>query len=106
MNDFKAIYKILKALRDAMDDGEDIDLSALDPERLGISQNRRDALLAMLVDEGYVTGVYAPQYRDRPNRTVHLMRPAITLSGLQYLQENSMMRKVAEVAKGVVDVLA
>lgn len=35
---------------------------------------------------------------------VELTRPEITLKGLEYLEENSMMKKVSKVAKGVIDV--
>ena len=104
MKDFRTIYAILKVLADAMDAGE-VDLRLLDPERLGVSENRRNALLAMLVDEGYIEGVHAPRYADRKDRPVYLMRPSITLKGLEYLEENSMMRKAADIAKGIIDVV-
>lgn len=32
---------------------------------------------------------------------VELTRPEITLKGLEYLEENSMMKKVSKVAKGL-----
>ena len=31
--------------------------------------------------------------------------PRITLKGLEYLQENSLMKKAAELAKGVADII-
>ncbi len=51
MEDIRAIYKIPKALDRGLDDDE-LDQSAIDPEALGVSENHRDAFLAMLADEG------------------------------------------------------
>lgn len=101
MRDFKTIYRILKVLADTMDEGE-LDLRLLDPERLGVSENHRNALLAMLLDEGYIEDVHAPRYADRKDRPVYLMNPTITLKGLEYLEENSMMRKAADLAKDII----
>lgn len=52
MDNFKVIYKILKLLEAAMDYDE-FDRSQLIPEYFGISENRLDALLVMLQNEGY-----------------------------------------------------
>jgi len=56
MDNFKVIYKILKLLEAAMDYDE-FDRSQLIPEYFGISENRLDALLVMLQNEGYIHGV-------------------------------------------------
>ena len=55
MDNFKVIYKILKLLEAAMDYDE-FDRSQLTPEYFGISENRLDALLVMLQNEGYIHG--------------------------------------------------
>lgn len=96
MDNFKAIYKILKLLEEAMDQDE-FDISLLSPELLGITENRRNAILKMLQADGYMTGVL---YRNGLSG-IKLNRPAITLKGLQYLEENTMMKKVSGVLKGI-----
>ncbi|MCI1666203.1 MAG: YjcQ family protein [Atopobiaceae bacterium] len=102
MSDFRTIYRILHLLESSMDYDDGCDPERLTAETLGISQNRLDAIWAMLSDEGYVSGVTVREYLDRQRKTVMVHHPAITLKGLEYLQENSMMRKDAELAVGIV----
>lgn len=104
MEDFRATYRILKALRDAMDTGEP-DMSVLTPEALDVSEARLNALWAMLADNGYVGGVHVGRYVSDPAPRVSLSRPEITLKGLEYLEENSLMRKAASLARGVADLI-
>ena len=58
----------------------------------------------MMADVGYIKGV-----SFRRNITGETIAAAqnirITLKGLEYLQENSIMRKIYNAAKGVVDII-
>lgn len=103
MNDFKAIYRILKALSDAID-FEQFDASRISPEAVGVSARRLNALLAMLAQAGYVEGFSVRSYVSSadPWPTVTPVAPRITLKGLEYLAENSLMRKCADAAMGIV----
>lgn len=78
-------------------DYDEFDLSLLNPELLGVSENRMNAILITLQDEGYISGII---YRKGLNG-VKLNKPVITLKGLEYLEENSMMKKVAGLLKGI-----
>ena len=99
MDNFKVIYKILKLLEAAMDYDE-FDRSQLIPEYFGISENRLDALLVMLQNEGYIHGVL----HAKGLRGVKLdPSMGITLKGLEYLEENSAMKKAAALIKGIKD---
>lgn len=101
MDNFKVIYKILKLLEVAMDYDE-FDRSQLTAEYLGISKNRLNAILIMLQEEGYVHGVMNAQGL----RGVKLSRNfGITLKGLEYLEENSTMKKAAALIKGIKDTI-
>lgn len=104
MEDFKIIYKILKALHDAMD-FEEFSHEAISPEVLGITQARWNVLMAMLVKNGYVEDVALTPILGRQVVASLGRRPQITLKGLEYLEENSMMKKAAKAAKGIIDVL-
>ena len=73
MDNFKVIYKILKLLEEAMDQDE-FDINLLSPDLLGVTENRRNAILKMLQAEGYITGVL---YRNGLSG-VKLSKPAIT----------------------------
>ena len=61
-DNFKVIYKILKILESSMDYPE-FDSSRLDAKGLGVTEHRRNALLYMLMKEGYLTGD-ARKYTD------------------------------------------
>lgn len=103
MDSFRVIYKILRYLEAAMDYDE-IDSNRLSAESLGVSENRRIALLEMLVREGYVDGIGIKRSADGAV-TIAMSFPRITLKGLEYLHENSVMRKMAAAAKGIAEVL-
>lgn len=105
MDNFRIMYKILRSLEKAMDSDE-FDTNLISPEVLGISKNRRDSLLSMLVENSYIDGVYVARYQNESAPVVHLQTPRITIKGLEYLQENSMMQKCAAAAKGIADILA
>lgn len=105
-DDFRTIYRILKVL-DASLDYEAVDPERISPEALGTTKARRDNLLAMMAEEGLVKGITIRHYKDAAGRTV-LVDPAklsITLKGVEFLKENSMMKKAADAAKGIVDAL-
>ncbi len=103
MDNFMVIYKILKYLETAMDYDE-VDTSRLSAEALNVSENRRIGILEMLVKEGYVDGVGVTRSMDG-NVLLSMNAPRITLKGLEYLQENSIMTKAARTAKGIVEIV-
>lgn len=98
MNNFKVIYKILKALEAAMDYDE-ADISVLTADNFGITEARFNNIMKMLAENGYITGVYTI---DTPGlHGLKLGDVKITLKGLEYLSENSLMRKAANLAKNI-----
>lgn len=105
MDDFKIIYKILKAIYAAMD-YDDFDYQTISPEALGVSKNRRDALLMMLVKSGYIEGIEVVRMPAVGDYTRHTGKPQLTLAGLEYLEDNSLMKKAAKLAAGIADVIS
>lgn len=103
MKDFKVIYKILKAFEKAMDlDEFDVE-RAITAQSLGISENRLKAIFKMLLKEGYLDGGIFVNCCGIQG--IKWDEPAITLKGLEYLQSNSFMKKAANLAKGVSEVI-
>lgn len=102
MDDFRTIYRMLKTLQKAMDYDEGADPDSLSARALGVSSNRLNALWKMLADEGYVTGVVVRSYQDQRADVVYPTNPKITLKGLDFLQENSLMKKAAQAAIGII----
>ena len=104
MEQFKQIYRILSILHKAMD-LEEWDSELLFPESLGISLPMWSRLMAMLLKEGYITGGEAWGSFDVSYPKVKLSRPEITLKGLEYLEENSLMKKAGEMLKEVIHIV-
>lgn len=101
-NNFEIIYKILKSLEKAMD-YEEFDISVIGYQRLGISENRWKTIIGMLVDDGYITGVVIQ--KDFCGTCVNFIDPKITMKGLEYLENNYMMKKVQNIVKGIIEVV-
>ena len=103
MDNFKAVYKILSALEKAMDLPE-FDISQISASVLGVSEQRWARYLEMMADVGYIKGI-----KIQATISGELMVEAddirITLKGLEYLQENSIMQRIYKTAKGIKDVI-
>lgn len=104
MEDFSVIYKILNALHKSMDCDE-FDMDLISPERLGISRNRWLYIIRMLAERGYVEDLNVTIGADGGFSFSPGGRPRLTLSGLEYLEENSLMKRAYRLAKGIKDVL-
>lgn len=104
MNDnFKCIYKILRTLEKAMDYPE-FDISQIDHNRLGVSKERWARYLEMMADIGYIKGIKV--YCDITGETVvENVDVRITLKGLEYLTDNSIMQRLYKATKGIKDVM-
>lgn len=101
MDRFNIIYKILKILEKAMD-YEEFDSSAIAPERLRINEALWKNIIIMLVENGYVKNVVVAQGYD--NVGVNVENIQITLKGLEYLNDNTMMKRIARTAKGIKEI--
>lgn len=104
MEQFRIIYRILKALQQAMDI-ETPDCEIISAQTLGISVPMWVNIMCLLVQDGYISGVKVIEYDGGGLPIVRMTRPMITLKGLAYLEENSMMRKAASFAKGLADLI-
>lgn len=103
MDNFKAVYKILSALEKAMDLPE-FDIMEVGPEKLSVSAERWCRYIEMMADVGYIKGVSIR--RDILGELcVDAKNIRITLKGLEYLQENSVMRKIYNAAKGITEII-
>lgn len=103
MNNFKIIYRILKYLEAALDVAAP-DMTPIMQEALGISEERWKALMQMLHKEGYIEGLVCKQYFGEET-VIKTDKVKITLKGLEYLEENSVMRKIKDAALGVAEII-
>lgn len=103
MDNFRTIYRILHYLETAMDYDEP-DMDRISAKTLGITDNRWIAIMEQLVSYGYIDGVSVKRSADGAV-TISECNPRITIDGLEYLAENSLMRKAANMAKGIVEII-
>ena len=103
MDNIKVIYKILKALEEAMD-YEDFDARRISAAQLGVKEVRLLAILKMMKDRGLIEGISFDE--DMAGHLYSSMgRLRITLAGLEYMSENSAMNQVAKTLKGIKDAI-
>lgn len=103
MANFEAVYKILSTLEKAMDLPE-FDVSLIGADKLGVSDERWARYIEMMADVGYIKGIsISKDITGSMNVDATDMR--ITLKGLEYLQENSIMQKIYKTAKGIKEII-
>lgn len=103
MDNFKAVYTILSALEKDMDSPH-ADVSKFDSQALCVSENRWLRYIEMMSDVGYIKGVRIVSDVTGDKRC-DCRDIQITLKGLEYLQENSIMKKIYNAAKGIKEVV-
>lgn len=99
---FKCIYKILRYLKIAMD-YEESDLEQISAKALNISQNKWNKIMEMLVQNGYIQGI-SIKYGISEVSIISECNVRITLKGLEYLSENTLMKRAYKIAKGINDI--
>lgn len=101
---FKLVYVILTELYEAKKAGEKVDVEAISSERLGIPSGYLADIIVELIDKGYVKGI---SYRETKSGRIFspIEEMSITLEGVEFLQENSMMKKVHEALKNIKDIV-
>lgn len=104
MDNFKIIYGILRYLEKAMDYDE-ADIDFISAEYFKITEQRWRSIMKMLVREGYITGIDVKRSADG-EICMSVSDVRITLKGLEYLQDNSMMQKAANLAKGIAEIIS
>lgn len=103
MDNFKVIYRILHYLEKAMDYDE-VNIDSISASALKITEQRWTAIMEMLAKDGYIEGVSVTRSCDG-DVLVSVSSPRITLRGLEYLNENSLVRKAANAAKGIAEMI-
>lgn len=99
-DNFKTIYRILSAFEKSLD-LEDFDLDAISAKSLGITDARWTNYIAMLVEAEYLSGI---EVRETVcGIDIIPETPRITIKGLEYLAENSIMKRMYKAAKGIIE---
>ena len=104
MDNFKAVYKRLSELEKQMDSPK-ADLSRFSHEALKITETRWAKYIEMMYDCGYIKGVEISEFHGDDIPYFDCDDIQITLKGLEYLQENAIMKKLYKAAKGIKDIV-
>lgn len=98
IDNFRAVYRILSTLERGMDLPE-CHLDMVNAEKLGISQERWIRYMEMMDDSGYIKGLHIEPYISGLSVEEDDNGIRITLKGLEYLQENSIIWAVNAMKK-------
>lgn len=98
MDNFKIIYKILKVLESALDD-EQFDLNKISHNELNVGITRWTHLMQMLYEDGLISGISVVYPLSKYIPQIRLSDVHVTLKGLEYLETNFIMKKLAKPKK-------
>ncbi len=97
------MYKILSYLYACMKAGEKPKAAKYSAEALGINKPYWDCIVAELACRGFVAGIKVT--RSEIGDSVYLSNPRVTMEGVEFLMENSMMKRakkfLAEIKEAV-----
>lgn len=103
MKTLEIAYKILYSLEHS--EKPEYMGQIISPAALGVSQEDWIKVLRTLIEEGYVSGITIKKNIIGDTK-VDISNAHITLSGAEYLQENSGFAKFREIATDVISIAA
>lgn len=105
MRNFKAIYKILKTL-DKCKGREDFDYALISAQAMKLEYAEWEQLMIELQISGYIRGlVYTQTVNEKFPHIVEPIRPQITMKGMEYLENNSMLAKAKDALRMAGDII-
>lgn len=103
--DVEILENYIPDIRDLVQSKDPADiLEMIDDLIIDVSEERWKKYIEMMLDCGYIKGVTAKTYVSGCT-VVDCQNIQITLKGLEYLQENSMMQKIYKTMEGIKDVV-
>lgn len=101
---FVIAYRILKYLYACFKAGERADVEMFGPDALGINNGYWVNMLESLCSEGYITGVAFPSAVGSIH-SAKVYDARITQKGIEFLEDNSRMKKAAAFLKALKDTI-
>lgn len=103
---FAIIYKILQYLYDCKRIGSapDLELFSYDSPAIGINEKYWRSIMLDLAEEGYIKGLALIPTIGNAMPGFKITNIEITMQGIQYLHENSMMNKAAGAVKSIFEI--
>lgn len=88
------MYKILAYLYACMKSGEKVNEANIRCDALGINEPYWTSIMVELMERGYVKGLMVRKADN--SQTVVPVNPSVTMTGVEFLMENSMMAKAKQ----------
>lgn len=102
MDNFKIIYNILKYIEKSMDYTE-FDEDNFNHKTFKTTEERFFKLLNNLIKEGYIDGIRC-EILLGGYKNIDIYDPVVTIKGMEYLEDNTMMKKVYKALKGIKEI--
>lgn len=101
----RTMYLILKTLLKYAG-RQDFTNELISAKKLGVSYEEWSYIMVLLQKRGYIDGViYTQSLLQRFPEIVDIDRVGITIEGIEYVEENSTMKKVGETLKMVGEII-
>lgn len=100
---FKIVYVLLQELYETKKEGEKVKKEDIDYQRFNIHYSYYADIICELLDNGYIKGVIVRT--TKLGRVINIDNIDITMKGIEYLQNNSTMKKVYEALKNAKDLI-
>lgn len=96
-------YKILAYLYECLKQGEhpSVEYLSCDTKAFPVGESYWNYVLVHLLDEGYVEGIFTVPIFRSERGVKGMEKIQITPKGIEYLQDNSKMKRVREFLKGL-----
>jgi hypothetical protein len=101
MDEFKIIYQILEAIRTAPETS--FEAKNLCGELFGITDAEFEMIMKILNGSGYISGLKIVKTVGKTQFVCDDV--TITISGLEYLKENSVMQKIKRAEEGIIEII-
>ncbi len=104
-DDFYVIaYRILSYLYACMKCGEKPDMNVISYEKLGICESYLNNIVIELLENGYIKGITEVRVLGS-SPGIKAIDPKITMQGIEFLQENSAMKKAYDFLKSLKEII-
>ena len=104
---FAIIYKILQYLYECMIKGVPVDMMNIrwDSKAMQISEEYWKDIVRNIYEDGYIKGVVLVPILGSEKPDIKFNGLGITTKGVEYLQDNSKMKKAAQFIQPVTEIL-
>ncbi|MGL4671558.1 MAG: YjcQ family protein [Cetobacterium sp.] len=101
-----SVYQVLKAIDDSYENNNFNFEETLSLEKLKISERRLNLILEGLVNDNFIIGFSVDEVcfgDDGAPEIIQVSAPRLTISGMDYLENNSSMKKAYNTLKELKD---